>query len=61
MPKKLKPESEHEQSVRFKREAQKLIDAGEFDPAEAAKALDGLLASTGRVPIPQQNDRSSKP
>lgn len=43
MPRKLKPESEEEQSERFKREAQKLIDAGELDPARGERALSGLV------------------
>lgn len=43
MPKKKNPESPEEQSERFKREAQKLIDAGELDPIEAEKGLEGLV------------------
>lgn len=43
MPKKAKPESLAEQSERFKRDAQKLIDDGELNPTEAEKALDGLV------------------
>ena len=37
MPKKKNPESPEEQGERFKRQVQKLIDAGELDPTEAEK------------------------
>jgi hypothetical protein len=43
MPKKKSPETPEEQSERFKREAQRLIDAGELNPTEANAALDGLV------------------
>jgi polyhydroxyalkanoate synthesis regulator phasin len=43
MPKKAKPESQAEQSERFKRDVQKLIDAGELNPTEADQALDNLV------------------
>jgi len=43
MPKKAKPETPAEQSARFKREAQRLIDAGELSPTEAEAGLDGLV------------------
>lgn len=43
MPKKSKPESEEEQSERFKREARKLIDAGELDPERGERALSDLV------------------
>jgi polyhydroxyalkanoate synthesis regulator phasin len=43
MPKKLKHESQAEQSERFKRDAQKLIDAGELNPTEADAAVDRLI------------------
>jgi polyhydroxyalkanoate synthesis regulator phasin len=46
MPKKAKPESPAEQSERFKRDAQRLIDAGELNPTEADEALDGLVRSS---------------
>ena len=54
MPKKLKHETQAEQSARFKRDAQKLIDAGELNPTEAAAALERLVAS-------QKKDDSAKP
>ena len=43
MPKKKNPETPEEQSERFRREAQKLIDAGELSPTEAENALDKLV------------------
>jgi hypothetical protein len=45
MPKKLKHETQAEQSARFKRDAKKLIDAGELNPPEAAAALDRLVTN----------------
>ena len=46
MPKKSKPESPEEQSERFRREAQRLIDAGELDPEKGREALEKLIKST---------------
>lgn len=43
MPKKAKPETPAEQSARFKREAQKLINAGELSPTDATAAMDRLV------------------
>lgn len=43
MPKKQNAESAKEQSDRFEREVQRLIDAGELSPTEADKALDRLV------------------
>lgn len=43
MPKKKNKETPKEQSARFKKEAQKLIDAGELSPSEADEALDELV------------------
>ncbi len=43
MPKKAKHESQTEQSERFRKEAQKLIDAGELNPTDAERALDRLV------------------
>lgn len=40
MPKRKKQEAQAEQSERFMREAQRLIDAGELSPTEAADRLD---------------------
>ena len=49
MPKKSKPESEAEQNARFRKEAQKLIDAGELDPGAADVALDQLVRKSRNV------------
>lgn len=52
MPKKAKPESQAEQSKRFKRDAQRLIDAGELNATDADAALDGLVRH--QAPIRQR-------
>jgi hypothetical protein len=43
MPKKKRQESQAEQSARFKRDAQKLIDARELNPTEAEAAVVKLV------------------
>jgi hypothetical protein len=43
MPKKKHPETPEEQSARFKRDAERLIEAGELNPTEAEKVLDKLV------------------
>lgn len=43
MPKKQNPETLEEQVERFRRDAQKLIDAGELSPTVADEALDALV------------------
>ena len=43
MPKKAKRETPKEQSERFKREAQKLIDDGKLNPIEGDEGMDGLV------------------
>jgi hypothetical protein len=50
MPKKKRQESQAEQSERFKRDAQSLIDAGELDPAEASAALEKLVRKVRTKP-----------
>lgn len=55
MPKKKRQESQAEQSARFKRDAQRLIDAGELDPVEGAAAVDALMKQAKHRP----NDRRS--
>jgi hypothetical protein len=45
VPKKLKPETQAEQSARFKRDAQKLIDAGDLSPIDADIVMDSLVRS----------------
>jgi hypothetical protein len=48
MPKKKHHETQAEQSARFKRDAQRLIDAGELNPTEADAALGRLLRAAAR-------------
>ena len=48
MPKKKRKESASEQSARFKKEAQKLMDDGDLSPIEAEEALDRLTNSLQR-------------
>jgi hypothetical protein len=43
MPKRKAQLSQAEQSERFSREVQRLIDAGELDPVEADRAFEGAL------------------
>lgn len=52
MPKKQRQESEAEQAEGFRREAQKLIDAGELDPTEAENALYRIvfISNAGSTP-----------
>jgi hypothetical protein len=51
MPKKQNRETPEEQSERFKREAQRLIDAGELNPTEADEAIERILRqSSGSAP-----------
>lgn len=50
MPKKKNQETQAEQSARFLAEVEKLIAAGELNPAEAEEALDKLVRSQARVP-----------
>jgi polyhydroxyalkanoate synthesis regulator phasin len=44
MPKKKNPESQAEQSERFRKAVADLVAAGELNPIEAAKALDKLVS-----------------
>ncbi len=50
MPKKKLHESQEKQSARFKRDAQKLIDAGELNLIEAEKALETLVRKSATKP-----------
>ena len=43
MPKKKRQESQAEQSERFKRDAQKLIDAGELNPTDAEERFERAM------------------
>jgi hypothetical protein len=47
MPKRKAELTPEEQSERFRREAQKLIDAGELSPTDADAALDRLVRKAG--------------
>lgn len=48
MPKKLKEPSQKEQSERFKKAAQELIDAGELNPIDADSAIQNLVGKVGK-------------
>ena len=55
MPKKANPETQKEQSARFRRDARNLIADGKVDPDAASAALDSLVRrAKGRA-----NERSS--
>lgn len=43
MPKKQNKETPEEQSARFRAEVERLIAAGELNPTEADRALDGMV------------------
>jgi hypothetical protein len=45
MPKKKNPETPEEQAARFRREAQKLVDAGNLTLTEGETALDAFVRS----------------
>ena len=45
MPKKKKPETQEEQSERFRAAVRQMIADGELNPTEADKAFDRLLAN----------------
>lgn len=49
MPRRKEQLSQTEQSERFRKEAQRLIDAGELDPTEADAALDRLVRQHSRT------------
>ena len=49
MPKKKRHERQAEQSARFKKDAQELIDAGELNPTEAEEAVERLVRSSGKT------------
>lgn len=56
MPKKKNPETPDEQAKRFRREARKLISAGDLSPEEGENALDRLV----RKQRPSTGDESLK-
>lgn len=43
MPKKKRPETQAEQSERFRRAVQELVDAGELNPTEADERFDRTM------------------
>ena len=43
MPKKLRTETQKEQSERFRAEVERMIEAGELSPTDAESALDALV------------------
>ena len=45
MPKKKNPQTAEEQAEHFRREAQKLVDAGRLIPTEGETALDAFVRS----------------
>ena len=54
MPKKKEPESQNEQSARFRAEVERLIAAGELSPADADDKFERLLSSIKHGPPPVQ-------
>ena len=54
MPKKKPGMTPEEQSERFKRDAQRLIDAGELNPTEADEMVDSLTRSLAPEPKPRR-------
>jgi hypothetical protein len=48
MPKKANPESQKEQSARFKRDARKLIKSGDLDPDAGSAAVDKLVRRSAK-------------
>ena len=51
MPKKAKPESQSEQSARFRAEVQRLVAAGELNPTEAEQAFERLVGQVVNPPL----------
>lgn len=48
MPKQKRKETQAEQSERFRKAVQDLVDAGELSPTDADKALDNLIRHSAR-------------
>jgi len=55
MPKKKRQETQAEQSARFKRDAQRLIDAGELNPTEADERLKQILKAVAPTRLSKPN------
>ena len=49
MPKKKNPESQEEQSERFRKAVTDLVDAGELNPEDADKVLDTMTLNMRRT------------
>jgi polyhydroxyalkanoate synthesis regulator phasin len=54
MPKKKSPETQDEQSERFRETVRALVAAGELNPIEADKAFERLLERIGSTPTQGQ-------
>jgi hypothetical protein len=50
MPPKKNPETQAEQSARFKRDAKELVKAGELSLTDADAALDNIVRRSANVP-----------
>ena len=50
MPKKQNQETQKEQSERFKKAVQDMIDAGELNPTEADEAMDKIVSGSNTIP-----------
>lgn len=50
MPPKKHPETPEEQSERFRREAEKLISAGDLDPDAGEQVVDAIVRGSKRTP-----------
>jgi hypothetical protein len=55
MPKKKKPESQAEQSARFRAEVARLIEAGELSPTEADDVVARLVSRAAIKQAPSSN------
>ena len=51
MPPKKNPESQAEQSARFKKDARKLVKAGELSLTDADAALEGMVKGQRKSPL----------
>jgi polyhydroxyalkanoate synthesis regulator phasin len=52
MPRKAKQESHAEQSERFRKLVQDMVDAGELNPTEAEVALEQLMRTGAKTKFP---------
>ena len=50
MQKKKTPESQKDQSARFRAEVERMVAAGELNPTEADRVLDDLVRQTSNPP-----------